>query len=150
MVSIVGGRLPAHCTRVGKVLLAQLPDLEIAQIVGKQGMRAFTTNTVTTLEALSDQLDEVRRVGYAYDIEEVCFGMCCVGAPVYNFHGKVVAALSFSIPTHRFHPNRGRYTKAIIESARLTSERLGYYALKTLTTLRNMDRPQAFSPHQGR
>jgi IclR family KDG regulon transcriptional repressor len=150
VVSIVGGRLPAHCTSIGKVLLAQLPDVEVAQIVEKHGMRAFTTNTVTALEALSEQLHEVRRVGYAYDIEEVSFGMCCVGAPVYNFHGKVVAALSFSIPTHRFHPNRGRYTKAIVESARLTSERLGYYALKTSTTLRSMERPQAISPRQGR
>jgi IclR family KDG regulon transcriptional repressor len=150
VISVVGGRLPAHCTSIGKVLLAHLPRVEVAQIVEKQGMRAFTTNTVTTLEALSDQLDEVRRVGYAFDIEEVCFGMCCVGAPVYNFDGKVVAALSFSIPTHRFHPNRGRYTKAIVESAQFTSERLGYYAPKTSTTLRNMDRPHAISPRQGR
>jgi IclR family transcriptional regulator, KDG regulon repressor len=150
VVSVVGGRLPAHCTSIGKVLLAHLPRFEVAQMMEKNGMKAFTSNTVTALEALSDQLEEVRRVGYAYDIEEVSFGMCCVGAPIYNFHGKVVAALSFSIPTHRFHPNRGRYTKAIVESAQLTSERLGYYALKTSMTLRNMDRPQAISPRQGR
>ncbi len=140
VVSVVGGRLPAHCTSIGKVLLAHLPDFEVAQIIEKHGMKAFTPNTVTTLEALSDQLDEVRRVGYAFDIEEVSFGMCCVGAPVYNFKGEAVAALSFSIPTHRFHSNRGRYTKAIVEGTQHVSERLGYHVMRNSVATRDTNK----------
>ena len=117
----------------------------MAQIMKKHGMKAFTSNTVTTLEALSDQLDEARRVGYAYDIEEISFGMCCVGAPVYNFKGEVVAALSFSVPTHRFHSNRDRYTKAIVAGAQQVSKQLGFHRLKTPKTTGDADKSLSVS-----
>ena len=80
-----------------------------------------------TLDALADELSRVRRQGYAYDLEEVSIGLCCVAAPIRDYEGQVVAAVSFSTPTHRFQMHKMQYTRAIVEGAQRISERLGYF-----------------------
>jgi DNA-binding IclR family transcriptional regulator len=126
-LSGVGVRLPAHCSGVGKVLLAYHPWEEVLRVVGNGELHRFTPNTVASLEALADELAKVRRQGYAYDLEEVSIGLCCVAAPIRDYEGHVMAAVSFSTPTHRFQMHKTQYTRAIVEGAQRISERLGYY-----------------------
>lgn len=89
-----GGRVPAHCTAVGKVLLAFAPELP--PVDGPE-LVARTARTITDREHLRWVLGEVRLTGLAYDDEEAMPGLCCVAAPVIGHQG-VVAALSISMP----------------------------------------------------
>lgn len=126
-VSWVGARLPAHCSAVGKVLLAHRPEEEVETIVEAQGLRAFTTRTITSVEQLRAELERVRQQGYAEDLEEVMPELCCVAAPIRDYTGEVVAAMSLSVPAYRFRQYRDQYRHAIIHAARQVSENLGYF-----------------------
>jgi DNA-binding IclR family transcriptional regulator len=125
MVSRAGARLPAHCSGVGKVLLAHCEREYTAELLEDQGLPALTSNTITDLDALADELERVRERGYAYDVEEILVGLCCVAAPIYDSKGEVISAVSFSVPAYRFHPRRDEYTAAILDAARHISESAG-------------------------
>jgi DNA-binding IclR family transcriptional regulator len=124
-ISRTGARLPAHCSGVGKVLLAHSKWEYVAELLEHQGMPALTPNTITTLSDLSDELERVRERGYAYDHEETLVGLCCVAAPIYDPGGTVSAAVSLSVPAYRFHPKKDKYTAAILDAARRISENAG-------------------------
>lgn len=124
-ISRVGIRLPAHCSGVGKVLLAHDKWEHVAALFENQGMLTLTPNTLTTLDSLADELEQVRKKGYAYDHEEASIGLCCVAAPVYGNRGEVAAAVSFSVPAYRFRPNESEYTNAILDAAQRISKGAG-------------------------
>jgi DNA-binding IclR family transcriptional regulator len=96
--AIVGGRLPAHATGIGKALLAFSPDG--ARLPGKlDGMLpARTTATMTRPAALRQCLREVREKGVATDRGEAASGLACVAAPVI-INSRPVAAISLAFPT---------------------------------------------------
>ena len=121
-ITRAGARLPAHTSGVGKVLLAHSEWGYIAEFFEDQGMPTLTPNTITTLDALAEELERVRERGYAYDSEETLVGLCCVGAPIYSVGGKVVAAISFSVPAYRFCSGKDEYTEAILDVGRRISE----------------------------
>lgn len=121
-LSRAGARLPAHCSGVGKVLLASCDWEMVAEALEHRGLPSFTANTITTLDGLKDELEQVREQGYAYDEEEAVMGLCCVAAPVQDQNGSVVAALSLSVPAFRFDTGRKKYTAAVLEAARTISE----------------------------
>lgn len=102
VVSRIGMTLPAHCSGVGKALLAYLPEDEVEEIIRAKGLERFTPNTITDREALAAELRLVRRNGYAVDNEEIELGLKCVAAPVRDASGCVVAAVSISGPKFRF------------------------------------------------
>jgi IclR family KDG regulon transcriptional repressor len=129
-VTGVGCRLPAHCSGVGKVILADRPWEEVLQILTNRGMPALTANTITTPEAFKAELERVAAQGYAYDMEEAVEELCCVAAPIYDHRGEVVAALSLSIPAYRFQPRQDQYRLAVVGAARQISENLGYIPVK--------------------
>jgi IclR family acetate operon transcriptional repressor len=97
----VGKHSPAYCNALGKILLAYFPEPEIDAYVGSIERKAMTPYTVVEADALKRQLIEIRRVGYAIDNEELELGLRCVGAPITDHSGEVVAALSLSAPTIR-------------------------------------------------
>jgi IclR family transcriptional regulator, blcABC operon repressor len=79
----IGRRLPAHCTAVGRAILAELPEDELEARLGRSGrLPALTTRSITTVAELRRNLDQVRRDGYAVDEEEAVAGVVCVGAAV--------------------------------------------------------------------
>jgi DNA-binding IclR family transcriptional regulator len=105
-ITRAGARLPAHTSGVGKVLLAHSEWEHIAEQLEDQGMPTLTPTTITNLDALAEELEWVRERGYAYDNEETLVGLCCVGAPIYDSEGTVVASVSFSVPAFRFSPRK--------------------------------------------
>lgn len=117
-----GARLLAHCSGVGKVLLAHTEWGHAAKLLEYQGMPALTPNTITTLEGLAGELERVREQGHAYDHEETLIGLCCVAAPIHGSGGEVIAAVSISVPAYRFGPREDEYTAAIRDAARRISE----------------------------
>lgn len=98
----VGGRNPAHCTALGKALLATFAEQEFyALYKGVEALKAITQNSITSTERLWAHLQKVREEGVAYDFEENVPGGICLGTVVRNHGGKAVAAMSVSMPTQR-------------------------------------------------
>ena len=102
--SVVGGRNPAHCTAVGKVLLAQrlktLPD--VRAWVGDEPLAAPTERSLRTPEQLHDELDRVREAGYGVDDQETDPGVNCLALPVYLTSPSVAGgAISISCVAYR-------------------------------------------------
>jgi len=94
LFSDVGKRAPVHCTGLGKVLLSNLPNAAVRKIIAEKGMKRFTADTVVSLAELLRNLDEVRQKGYSVDQGEHERLVHCVAAPIRDYTGKVVAAVS--------------------------------------------------------
>lgn len=124
--SVIGRRVPPHCTALGKVLLAQHQDV-LEELLGKGPLPALTPNTITNPELLRRELERVRKQGYAIDWEEFHEGNICVAAPVYNYRGKAVAAISVSLPKARLtHDSLDRFVQAVVGAAYEVSSAIGY------------------------
>jgi IclR family transcriptional regulator, KDG regulon repressor len=95
--SRIGGRVPAHATAIGKVLLAHDPDACERVLAGE--LTRLTPATLTDPSELATELARVRRAGVAFDREEVQPGLHCVAAPVLSHSGRPIAAISVSVAT---------------------------------------------------
>jgi IclR family KDG regulon transcriptional repressor len=128
MVSRIGLRVPVHCSSVGKVFLAQFSDQDLEVLIKKKGLQKRTGNTITDPEKLKQHLKTISRQGYAIDNEENEKGIRCVGAPVFNQQGKVIAAISISGPTIRITKKllQNSLKREIIKTASAISRELGY------------------------
>lgn len=126
-----GMRAPAHCTSMGKVIMAFLSSTEVAAIATKHGLPAWTPNTITDLATLQENLGEIQRDGYAVDAEEHHIGSQCIAAPIFDIHRHVVAALSVSVPSVRMGgPRRSQIVHFVTDYARMVSQQLGWQADK--------------------
>ena len=123
----LGARLYAHCSALGKVLLAHSPEEVVKHIIQSAGLPRFTANTITDEEDLLQSLSKIRKQGYAYDMEEILPDLCCVAAPIYNHNGQVIAAISMSIPAYRFKRSQAEFREGILRAAKTISAHLGYY-----------------------
>jgi IclR family KDG regulon transcriptional repressor len=123
----LGTRLYAHCSALGKVLLAHEPEENVKRIVKLEGLPRFTANTITDAGELEQALVKVRKQGYATDQEEILSDLCCIGAPIHDHTGQVIAAISMSVPAYRFQRSQVELRKAVMRTGNLISERLGYY-----------------------
>ncbi len=101
MHSVIGGRAGWSYTSVGKVVFAFLPRQEQAYILDSLHFEPRTGASITSREAYLAETAEARRFGYALDLEENVEGIVCVGAPVFDYSGKVVGGVSISAPTVR-------------------------------------------------
>ncbi|MEI5098441.1 IclR family transcriptional regulator [Streptomyces sp. PmtG] len=127
MVSAAGRRLPAHCTSVGKMLLASLPQAELeARLAGRE-FAAMTPHSITDPGELLAALVEIRRAGVAVEHRESNPDVSCVAAPVRDSAGRVVAALSISVPMIRWSEEREReLAELAAKGAADLSARLGH------------------------
>lgn len=126
IISRVGSRLPMHCTGVGKCLLAYLPPEEIDNVISK-GLHPFTPNTITDPERLKNELEKIRINGYSFDMEEIEMGLRCVAAPIRDYSGEVIAAISLSGPSIRMDEKKmEELVNSIKETAEKISQNLGY------------------------
>jgi IclR family KDG regulon transcriptional repressor len=127
MGSRVGGRVPAHCTALGKCMLAYLPEGVISDFYSQQGLRSYTPKTITELKELLRELTEIRQRGFAIDHVEHELGVRCVAAPVWNHEKVAIGAISVSGPDNRMSEERclelgPRVRDAVLE----VSRRMGY------------------------
>lgn len=89
-----GSRLPAHCTSMGRVLLAALPPEQARALIDRADLSPRTVHSVTDPEEIMARLTQVRAEGYAVIDQEVEVGLRSFAVPVLNAHGAVVAALN--------------------------------------------------------
>lgn len=126
--STVGKRNPTHCTALGKAMLAFMPG-EIDRLVGKE-LVSRTAKTITSLRALKADLNRVRQNGWAIDDEEFEEGLRCLGAPLFNYQGEVVAAISITGPAFRITTEKiPALLKSLLREAAALSQELGYTGL---------------------
>jgi len=123
----IGKIAPLHGTGVGKCLLLGFDESRLEELVRKQGLPALTPNTIHSLEDLKQELETVRRRGWAVDNEECEIGARCVAAPIRDYTGRIVAAISTSGPVFRMTQEKIEYMKVrITRAAEDISRRLGY------------------------
>jgi DNA-binding IclR family transcriptional regulator len=129
-----GQRLAAHCTALGKVLLAGKSSAALAQL-DKERVRtgklvAHTPATIVDRDKFFEHLRTVASQGWALDLEECAPGLCCVAAPVHDAGGGVIAALSVSAPAFRMSEARIHedVMPRVIAAANELSRRMGYVA----------------------
>jgi DNA-binding IclR family transcriptional regulator len=97
LVSEVGASLPAHCTALGKSMLAFMPrEYVMTMYENLNDWTQLTSNSIASMEKLEKTLTETRKRGYALDVEEAGEGIVCVAAPVRDATGVPVAAVSLS------------------------------------------------------
>lgn len=124
--SEIGRRMPAHSTAVGKALLAYAQPTKLASLRDKPLVRR-TPNTIVTWAKLDRELERIRRRGYSTDDCENEEGVRCVGAPVFDHAGKLIASLSISAPLQRGSDARMKEIAAVlVQAANRLSARLGH------------------------
>ena len=101
--SSIGGRMPLHCTAIGKVLLAHSGPGLLAEVV-RAGLARRTPRTITAPGLLGRQLDHVRETGTAFEYEESAVGIACVASAVLDADDQPVAAISVTGPVTRWDP----------------------------------------------
>lgn len=121
LASRVGGRLPAHCTGLGKALVAFGPK-GVAEAVLRAPLTRLTPRTIVLPGPLSRELVKIRREGVAYEYEESTPGVACAACPVMGPDGVAVAAISVAGWVHRFDP--ARFAPAVRTAALAVSRQL--------------------------
>ncbi|MEN6413069.1 MAG: IclR family transcriptional regulator [Veillonellales bacterium] len=120
-----------HCTALGKALLIQHKDSKIREILAGQDMEKRTEQTLLTPDEFVREMAHVRKCGYALDECESEIDGRCVGAPIYDNAGQVVAAISVSGLASRFSREyiENEVAGPLLDSTREISRSLGYSGL---------------------
>ena len=126
----IGHRIPAHCTAVGKAMLAYNPDATDSALAGS--LRRYTEQTIIEPMALVAELASVRRLGVAIENGEVQRGLSCIAVPVISRSGRPVAALSVS----------GQSGRLDVRSHAATLRRIADKAARALPTLLGPHAPE--------
>lgn len=96
-----GARFPAHCTALGKAILAYLPVEQLENYLENSPFNMITQDSLASPEDAKKALAEVRKQGYSWSDQELFEGITCIGAPVFDRRGKVFAAISIAMLRHR-------------------------------------------------
>ena len=127
MPSRVGRRIPTYCTSLGKAMLSCLDKQQVKQLLRGPRLKAYTANTATNIDELLGDLEKTRRRGYAVDDEEIELGLRCVGAPIRDYSGHMVGAVSVAGPSARMNQEKLLFFGAqVMKMAASISRDLGY------------------------
>ncbi|MHB8453499.1 MAG: IclR family transcriptional regulator [Acidiferrobacterales bacterium] len=120
---VIGSRAPLHVTAVGKLFLAEAGENACREFAHRTGLPRYTPNTLVHVTRLWRQVEAAGIQGYALDDEEAEQGVGCIGAPVRDSHGTMVAGLSISAPHER---RQQSWISLIMKAGKELSVRLGY------------------------
>ena len=122
----VGVVRPAHCTALGKAILAALPPDQLAGLLKRTGLKPSTKKSITEVPVLLREIEEIKRTAIAFDDGEFNLEVRCIAAPVKNFTGKVIGALGVSGPVWRLSSQAVKSRAKIVqEAAARLSEKFG-------------------------
>lgn len=127
LYSQIGRRISAHSSALGKCLLSGLTDSELEERLEGYNFTKYTGKTITGKEELIRQVKAARDTGWAIDDEEHDEGIRCIGSPVFDYRGKVIAAVSIAGPAEVISPARdGEVSRLVIGAALNISRRMGF------------------------
>ena len=92
----LGTRKDAYATSLGKAIIAFLPEEERSALVDKIEFKALTNFTITSKERFLEEIERTKERGYSLDVRELEDITSCCGAPIFNYNGEVIAAVSLS------------------------------------------------------
>jgi DNA-binding IclR family transcriptional regulator len=122
---VVGMRLPAHCTALGKCLLAQLPPDIAYSALGREPYGRRTKDTITSWRKLNIELGAIRISGVAVSDEEYEEGLVSIAAPVDWTEGPGTAAINVSLPAGRATPRfREQLRRGLVNTAAAVSREM--------------------------
>lgn len=125
-VSEVGLRAPIHAGASCKALLAYQPHTELERVIREIGLTRLTPYTITDPDLLHEDLAEIRRQGFAVSLQEVRIDHYGLGAPIFDYRHRVVAAISVAGPKDRFPQDRIQLLiREVVAAAQDASYRLG-------------------------
>lgn len=126
ITGLPGARAHLHSTAFGKSLLAELDDNEVARLLGNEPFRRLTPKTKIRLRPLLQELNDVRRLGYAVSDEENIENVFAVGAVVRDSSGRAVASVSGAVQHHQLRKSDiERLCGVVVNAAERISRRLG-------------------------
>lgn len=127
MHSVIGTRNPLYCTAMGKAVLAFLSPEERDMLLREITLAPRTSNTITDRAALATHLELVRTRGFAIDDMENEEGIRCIGVPIFDHTGSVIAAISVSGPAYRLSDSQLQgLSRLVIGASEAISGKLGY------------------------
>jgi IclR family KDG regulon transcriptional repressor len=127
MYSAIGKRVPLHCTAVGKVLLMDKDIAYIRELLGNNELVAYTPNTITDFQQLLKEIQKVQKAGWARDDEEHEEGIRCIGAPIYDYRNRIIAAISTSGNKNIISPDKDlEIAQYVLSASTDISKRMGY------------------------
>ena len=128
MVSHIGGMVPAHCTGQGKVLLAYSSEEKVKRIIKDHGLKKYTSNTITTTEGLFNEINKIRKYGYAIDNSEHEKHIRCVAVPIINESNELEAAISITALSMDFNSRKiiNQHVKMLKEIRDEIRRKIGY------------------------
>jgi IclR family KDG regulon transcriptional repressor len=124
----LGRQAPAHATSLGKAILAFSPADEVTAYLAERLGKRFTSTTIVDAQTLRDEFELIRSRGYSTDHGEFQEGVSCVGAPVFDYGGRAVAAVSVAGTPEEIVPREAELAQAVIATAATISSRYGFRA----------------------
>ncbi len=94
--SAIGDRALLHCTANGKAILAHYSQAELAEYARRTGLPRFTPYTITSLDALCEEMKQAQPLGYAVDVQEHELNTYCLGAPIFDASAHAIGGCSIS------------------------------------------------------
>jgi len=122
----LGVNRPYNCTAAGKILLLGMLPQDIEQMAKEGYFEASTSNSIADPAQLTTEVEKIRQVGWSEDKEEFVIGAYCVAAPIHDFNGEVIAAVTITGPTQRILANLDNFITQVKANALEISRELGY------------------------
>lgn len=119
----------SYASSLGKAILAHKKREDLIQMLHSIELEKLGPNTITDKAKLLEELDKIKRLGYAVDDEELEVGLTCVGAPIFDFSRNCVASVSVSIPNIRLKYSVDVIKDDVIHTATEISRELGFRSL---------------------
>jgi DNA-binding IclR family transcriptional regulator len=125
-VGRLGSVTAVHAAASGKVIAAYMQADTLERLLQNLKLPKLTKHTITSMEVLRRQFEEIRQRGYALNEEEEMDGVLGVAAPVFTLTGEVVGSIGISIPSYRYDVSKlNFYADSVMDAARLTSAKMG-------------------------
>lgn len=126
--SQIGKRIPAYCCSVGKAMLVQWSDDTIREMLQDTSWIAYTPSTLQNIDSLIKEVNEARQTGFAIDNEEHEEGIFCIAAPIYDYRGDIIAAISTAGTNKEFLVDHDApIIREVKDTAAHISARMGYH-----------------------
>lgn len=119
-----GSRVPAHCSATGKLFLSQMTPSQRRRLLAGAPLEKFTNNTLTRIDDLEREIEQVRAQGYAIDNEEFLPGLMCVGVLVPSSQGLSNMGLAIQAPALRMTLEKARTALPTLQEAARAMSRI--------------------------
>lgn len=124
----IGTSVPSYCSGLGKAILAFIQDEERQEVLDSISYKKYTDHSIVDRVLMKKEFNKIADKGYAVDDEEYVVGLICIAAPIFDYHGKPIAAISISCPKYRYDEEEhlALYSGLVTEAAKKISHNLGF------------------------